>query len=230
MLTAVVTVSGDSLVAVRLQTTPDEPTATEAEASAEHEGTEAAAESDEHATEEGDDHAAEAGHVPDEGPSPIAPEVKELAWGIGAFVVLALVLRYAIWPRLSEGIKARQQSIERGHTDAVALRESAKGEVAAYETALAGVRAEAAARVDAARQTLEGERQARLTEVNADISARKSAAAAEVEAARQAAAGQVNEAVGTVASKLVELVTGSTPSADAVTNAVDGVTTTGVRS
>ena len=217
MLTAVVTLSGDSLVAVRLQTASSEPPSTEAPAAAEEHGTEeSAGATGEHATEL------------DEGPSPIAPELKELAWGLGAFVVLALVLRYAIWPRLSEGIKARYESIEQGHTDADALRAAAKGEVAAYETALAGVRAEAAARVDAARQTLEGERQARLTEVNAQIADRKAAAAAEVEAARQAASGQVNEAVGTVAGRIVELVTGNAPSGDAVRDAVDSVA--GVRS
>ena len=41
-------------------------------------------------------------------------------------------------------MKARYDSIEQGYTDADTLRESAKGDVAAYEGALAGVRAEAA--------------------------------------------------------------------------------------
>jgi len=220
VLTAVVTLSGDSLVAVRLQTASSEPPTTEAPAASEAHG------SDETAAADGDHEAT----TQDAGPSPIAPELKEMAWGIGAFVVLALVMRYAVWPRLSQGIKARYESIERGHSDAVALRESAKGEVAAYEAAVAGARAEAAARVDAARQQLESERQARLTEVNAAIAERKATAAAEVEAARQAAAGQVNDAVGTVASRLVELVTGNAPGADAVRGAVESVAATGVRS
>lgn len=225
MLTAVVTMSGDSLVAVRLQTAPDEPPTTEAATAAEEDhGTEGevAAAGEEHATTEE--------HALDEGPSPIAPELKEIAWGAGTFVVLALVMRYAIWPKLSQGMKARYDSIEQGYTDADALRESAQGDVAAYEAALASVRAEATAHVEAARQVLEGERQAKLSEVNAQIAERKAAAAAEVEAARQAAEGQVNEAVGTVASRLVELVIGNVPSADAVRSAVDATAATGVRS
>jgi F-type H+-transporting ATPase subunit b len=225
VLTAVVTLSGDSLVAVRLQTVPDEPPSTEAATAAEEDhGTEEAV------AAEGEEHATTEEHALEEGPSPIAPELKELAWGTGAFVVLALVMRYAIWPKLSRGMKARYDSIEQGYTDADTMRESAKGDVAAYEAALAGVRAEAGAVVEEARQVLEGERQAKLAEVNAQIAERKAAAAAEVEAARRAAEGQVNDAVGTVAARLVELVTGNVPSADAVRSAVDATAATGARS
>ena len=106
----------------------------------------------------------------------------------------------------------RYDSIQQGYTDADALRASASGEVAAYQTALAGVKSEAAAVVEGARQVLEGERQARLTEVNAGIAERKAAAAADAAAARQAAETHVNEAAGSVASRIVELVTGNQPS------------------
>lgn len=212
MLRAVVTLSGDSLVNVRLQTAPPSDQA-EADASADDEAADEAADGDEHAETE-----------LDAGPSPIAPEVKELVWGIGAFVVLAVVLRYVIWPKLSEGIAARYDSIQQGHTDAEQLRADAEGEVAAYESALAEVRQEAAGRVDAARQTLEAERAERIAAANAEIGDRKAAALAEVDAARQAAAGDVNDAAGTVAAQIVERLTGTTPSADAVGRAVDSAT------
>jgi F-type H+-transporting ATPase subunit b len=225
VLTAVYTQSGD-LVAVRLINSTTEPPAEEhAEettgATDEHE-TDAA--TDEHATEAGGEaHTEEV----DEGPSPIAPELKELAWGAGAFIVLALVLRYVAFPKLRKGMTARYDSIRKGFEDADTLRADARGAVVQYEQALAGVKAEAAAVVDAARQRLESERQARLAEVNAGIAERRSAAAAQAEAARQAAAGQVNAAVGTVASRAVELATGKRPSDTAVTEAVNAVTAVG---
>ena len=38
-----------------------------------------------------------------EGPSPIAPELKEIAWGAGSFIVLALLMRFFLFPRLQAG-------------------------------------------------------------------------------------------------------------------------------
>ncbi len=226
MLTAVYTQSG-GLVAVRVIGSTTEPPTTEEHAE------ETTGATDEHETDAAtDEHATEAGgeaHTEevDEGPSPIAPELKELAWGAGAFIVLALVLRYVAFPKLRKGMTARYDSIRKGFEDADTLRADARGAVVQYEQALAGVKAEAAAVVDAARQRLESERQARLAEVNAGIAERRSAAAAQAEAARQAAAGQVNAAVGTVASRAVELATGKRPSDTAVTEAVNAVTAVG---
>ena len=34
---------------------------------------------------------------------PIMPEVKELIWGFGSFVVLAVVLRYVLFPKVRAG-------------------------------------------------------------------------------------------------------------------------------
>jgi len=217
VLTAVVTQTGDS-VAVRFVKTAPPTTEEQAE---ETTGT-----TDEHAT---DTAAADEAHTEavDDGPSPIAPELKELAWGAGAFIVLAVVLRYVAFPKLRKGMTARYDSIRQGFEDADTLRADARGAVAQYEQALAGVKAEAAAVVDAARQQLEAERQTRIAEVNARIAERRAAAAAETEAARQAAAGQVNAAVGTVAARAVELATGKRPNADAVSGAVDAVTAVG---
>ncbi|HWC67341.1 MAG TPA: hypothetical protein VG478_04680, partial [Acidimicrobiales bacterium] len=50
--------------------------------------------------EEGEEHAEEV----DEGPSPIAPELKELAWGVGTFVVFLLLVRLVFYPRIKKGM------------------------------------------------------------------------------------------------------------------------------
>ena len=152
---------------------------------------------------------------------PIYPEVKEIVWGFGSFVVLAIVLRYVLFPKVRAGMTARYDSIQGDFEKAETLTASARAEVAEYDAQVASVRADAQGRVDAARATLEGERNEQLTAVNARIAEKRAAAAAEVEAARQAASSQVASAVSDVAARAGELAAGKAPSADVVTAAVD---------
>ena len=164
------------------------------------------------------------------GPSPIAPEAKELIWGAGSFIVLALLMRFFLFPRLKKGMDARYAHIREGHEQADTARAAARAEVSEYESALATVKAEANERVDAARHTLETERTARLAEVNAAIAATREAAAAEAEAARQAVQSDVVAAAADVTARTIELATGRAPDQAAVRNTVDQMMSTGVSS
>ena len=94
--------------------------------------------------------------APDTGPSPIAPEIKELAWGAGAFVVLFVVMRIWLFPRLKKGMDARYGKIRGDHESADSMRSTAKAEVAEYEAEIASVKAQAAGRLEAARGVLSG--------------------------------------------------------------------------
>ena len=165
-----------------------------------------------------------------EGPSPIMPELKELAWSAGAFVVFALLMRFVLFPRLKKGMEARYSSIRGELESAEALTASAQGDVARYEAQLADVRAESHRRIEAARAQLEAERAERLAEVNGRIAERRAAAMAEVDAARAAAEGQVQSAVASVAGRAVELATGRRPDDAVVNQAVADVMGAGVRS
>jgi F-type H+-transporting ATPase subunit b len=159
----------------------------------------------------------------DKGPSPIAPEIKELAWGAGAFVVLFVLMRLVLFPRLKKGMEARYGKIRGDHETADATRADAKAEVAAYEAELAEVKAEARQRVDAARQTLEGERTAALAEANSRIAVRRAEAMAATEVAKTAAAEHIGAAVADVSSRAAELATGRRPDAAAVTSIVSSL-------
>ena len=162
------------------------------------------------------------------GPSPIVPELKELAWTSGAFVVFAVVMRYFLYPRMRKGMDSRYESIRADHEGADATRANAKAEVASYESELAGARAQAAEQVEVARRTLEAERSARLEIVNAEIAAKRSAAADEADAARAAVQGQIQSAVGDVSSKAIELAVGKVPNAAVVERVVNEVMSVGV--
>ena len=173
---------------------------------------------------------ASAAHPCLEGPSPLAVEVKELAWGAGAFIVLALLMRFWLFPAVKKGMDARYAHIRDGHEQADHSRAAARAEVAEYESALATVKAEANERVEAARETLEAERTARLADVNAAIAAKREVAAAEAAAARAAASGDIAAAVIDVTSRTLELSIGNVPDGAAVRSAVDSAMSAGVSS
>ena len=81
----------------------------------------------------------------DEGPSPIAPEVKELVWGGGAFVVFAVLMRLYLYPKLKKGMNDRCVDPFGARAGRLARHAAAQAEVADYQAQLA-VKAEAAAR------------------------------------------------------------------------------------
>ena len=157
----------------------------------------------------------------DLGPNPIAPENKELFWGAGSFLVFLFVMRVFLVPKVRKGMEARYNAIRGGHESAQAARCAAQRDVAAYEAALAEVRAEATARIDAARQTLDAERQAKVLEANARILAKRADADGALASARAAARGDVAVAVGSVTASAAALVLGKTADASLVKRAVD---------
>ncbi|MEO6125454.1 MAG: ATP synthase F0 subunit B [Ilumatobacteraceae bacterium] len=238
MLTAVVTLVGES-VSVHFvnsastdTTTPEEQTVTTqgegvvTSEKAPHEG----------AIDTADGLVADGGtaHVSLEeaapGPNPIVPEVKEVLWGAGAFIVFALIMRYVAFPKLKRGMDARYDGIRNDHEQADAMRLGAQAEVADYQARVASAKAEAAARIDAARQELETQRTARIAAVNAEIAEQRAAAAAENEAARLAVQDQIQAAVADVSSSAIRLAVGKAPNPDVVNRVVSNVMNAGANS
>lgn len=178
------------------------------------------------AADEGGEEAHE--EVPEKDLNPIFPELKEVVWGFGSFIVFALVLRYLLYPKLRKGMDARYTSIRRGHEDAEKVTDDAREAVARYEAQVASIRGEAQQRIEAARATLEAERSEQLAAANTRIADKRAAAATQAEQVRQAAQGDVETAVRSVAGRVGELVTGRTPDPQVVNEAVAAVTSAGV--
>ena len=204
MSSAVISVAGGRLVAVRL-VRADEPTTTVA---GKTETAEAAADDGTHSA------------TVEKEPSPLEVDPKELFWGLGAFLVLLALMRFVFYPRVGGAMNARSAHITQTLADADGIRDAAQSDVSAYDAKLTEIKAEAAARVDAARQTVEAERQTRLTEVNARIGTLRASALAEAEAARASVSGQVTDAAGDVVSTISRMVLGKTPDDSAVRTAV----------
>ena len=162
-------------------------------------------------------------------PNPIAPEGKELIWGAGSFLVFLVIMRVFLFPKLKKGMDARYTGIREDFEQADATRQAAQSDVAKYELALAEVRAEAASRIDAARQAVDKERNDKIAEANSRIAAKRSAADAELAAARAKVRDQVAEAVATVTARTTQLAVGKSPDGSVVREAVQQVMQSGAR-
>ena len=154
------------------------------------------------------------------GPNPISPEMNELVWGAGSFIVFLILMRLFLVPKVRKGMASRYESIQADHEYASATRAGAQADVARYESAIAEIRTEAARRLDAARQTLDKERSEKVAQVNAQIASRRAAAEAEVAATRAAAQGQIVSAVDAVTSRATQIAVGVSPDAAIVSRAV----------
>ncbi|MET0145622.1 MAG: ATP synthase F0 subunit B [Ilumatobacteraceae bacterium] len=166
--------------------------------------------------------------VPEKDLNPIFPELKEVVWGFGSFIVFALVLRYALYPKLRKSMDARYFSIREGHEQAEKVTDDARAAVAQYEAQLVSIRGEAQQRIEAARSTLDAERSEQLAAANTRIAEKRAAAATEAEQLRMAVEADVESAVRAVAARAGELATGQAPDPQVVSDAVAAVMSAGV--
>ena len=153
--------------------------------------------------------------------NPIAPELKEIVWGFGAFVVLALALRLFLFRKVRDGMTSRYGRIEGDLEQAEALTASARADVAEYDAQVATVRAEAQTRVE--RGPGHARSRARREARRSERSHRREACCGRSRGGgRQAGGrrGQVESAVADVSARLGELATGRRPSDDVVRAAV----------
>lgn len=154
------------------------------------------------------------------GPNPIAPEVKELVWGAGSFIVFLFFMRLFLVPKVRKGMASRYEAIQADHEYASATRDGAKADVTRYESAVAEIRNEAARRLEIARQTLDKERTEKIAQVNAQIAARRTEAEAEVAAARARAQSQIVSAVTAVTTRATQIAVGVSPDNAVVSRSV----------
>jgi F-type H+-transporting ATPase subunit b len=123
-------------------------------------------------------------------------------WGAGTFLVLLLLMRVWLYPRLQKGTDARAAAIRDGLEDAESTRATIRQLQADYDAGIAAARAEAAVIVDAARADVDADRRQKLEAASARIASLKAEAAAADEASRQAALAGVEDAVADVAAVL----------------------------
>jgi len=151
----------------------------------------------------------------EEPPNPILPVGKEMAWGLGSFLVLVLLMRIWLFPKLKKGMDARYAKTRADLDDAERIREEGAADVARYEAAIAEANAEATRLLEQARRELDADRTTKVTAANARIAERRAAAAAEVEAARQRALASTESIVLSIGASGAERILGAPVDRDA---------------
>jgi F-type H+-transporting ATPase subunit b len=144
----------------------------------------------------------------EEAPNPILPVGSEMAWGIGSFLFLVLLMRVWLFPKLKKGTDARYAKTRADLDDAERIREEGAEDVARYEAAIAEANAEAARLLERARQESDADRTAKVASANARIAERRGAAAAEVETARRAALADTEPIVLEIGASAAERILG----------------------
>jgi F-type H+-transporting ATPase subunit b len=162
-----------------------------------------------------------------EAPNPILPVPKEMAWGLGSFLVVVVLMRLWLFPKLKRGMDARYAKVRSDLDGAEAAREAVVADQAQYQAAIAEARAEAARVLEAARHDVDADRATKVTAANASIGEQRAEAAAEIEAARQAALAQVEDIVVEVAASGAERILGVPVERDAARPAVAEVVRAG---
>jgi F-type H+-transporting ATPase subunit b len=135
----------------------------------------------------------------DKEPNPILPETREIIWGIGSFVLLALLMRVALYPRLQRSMDARAARIQGDLDSADQVTASVAGEQRSYAERIAAAHSEAASILDAARAKAEGVRSERVAALNAELGQLRTAATAEVDGAKATAHASLADSVAQLA-------------------------------
>jgi F-type H+-transporting ATPase subunit b len=143
----------------------------------------------------------------EEAANPILPVASEMFWGAISFAALFALVKYVLLPPVL-GVMEERAAKVRSDLDAAEVARSRAGSAASeVQDQLSGVRAEAAAVVDAARAEAEEARAAVMAEAEARATAIRDAGAAEIANAREEAlAGvtpQVSELAADAASRVM---------------------------
>jgi F-type H+-transporting ATPase subunit b len=147
----------------------------------------------------------------------------QLVWLVVCFVLLyALMAKWAL-PQVARVIEHRQKRIADDFAEAARLKQRSDEAVAAYEKALADARSRAQAIANQMQEKQAAEAEALRKKIEADLHRKMAEAEKTIATAKQAALGNVRAIAQDAAGAIVERLIGSTPSAQAVANAVADV-------
>ncbi|MGD9794698.1 MAG: F0F1 ATP synthase subunit B [Acidimicrobiia bacterium] len=142
----------------------------------------------------------------DKEPNPVLPEYREIAWGLGSFLVLLAIIRLVAYPRLKAGMDARAAKISGDFDAAERAKDSVGAEREAYLAKLAAAKAEAASILDSARGEVEAVRAQKMAALNAELAQLRAQAAEEISASRATAVASMRGTVTDLAVGAAERV------------------------
>lgn len=138
--------------------------------------------------------------------NPILPTANEFFWAAVTFLLLWLLMKYVLLPPLmkvmEERTKKRVEDLDAAYRAENQMEEAQER----YDAALSGARAEAVAKIEAARREAEEYRQGQMAGAEADAAAARAAGAAEAADARAAAMAELRGSLADLAVGAAEAV------------------------
>jgi F-type H+-transporting ATPase subunit b len=132
----------------------------------------------------------------------LLPEMPELIWGLWAFIVLFLVMRKLVFPRINEALEQRRVLIEGKMEEADAKLVKMEEAKRSFEASLGDARGEAARIVDEAKIAAESTREAILSSAREEAARIVERANAEANAERVRLLEELRGQVGLLSVQL----------------------------
>jgi F-type H+-transporting ATPase subunit b len=152
----------------------------------------------------------------------------QIFWFWVAFGALYIVLASVVIPRIAKTLAHRRGTIEgdlKAAADQTAQAQAARLQA---EKASADARAQARKTVDEMRAINDAATAQAEAAANAAANVKIAAAEASIATSRAAAMTSINETIGDLAATIVERVSGATPTAKAISTALEGLSLEGV--
>ena len=151
----------------------------------------------------------------------ILPAVEELIWGALAFLLVFFILRKFAFPKLQEGVQAREQQIQADLEAAERARTEAENEKRQYQQQIAESRSEANRIVEEARQQAEQVRKDIIAKAEREAEQITTRAQESIAAERTSTIQELQSTIATMSIQLAEKVVGRSIDASAQKEMVD---------
>lgn len=140
--------------------------------------------------------------------NPILPTMNEMFWAAVFFILLWILMKYVLLPRITGVMDARTERVRSDLATAEAVEAERVAKLEQYEAGLAGARAEAIAIIEAARAEGDAERRTQITAAEAEVAAMKAEAATEVADAKARARAELTGSITDLAVGAASAVVG----------------------
>jgi F-type H+-transporting ATPase subunit b len=146
--------------------------------------------------------------------------VPQLVWLAITFVILYVLMSRLALPKVKGAIEGRRQRLDSDLGRAAALKQEAEAALAAYQKTLADARAAAQETLRQTSEKLAAEAAERQRQLSATLAEQITAAETRIAASKDQALGEIRSIATEVGGAIVAKLTGATPDAAAMTNAV----------
>ncbi len=138
----------------------------------------------------------------------VLPAIPELIWGFVAFLMVLFVLSRVAFPKIRQGLEAREQQIQTNLEEAERARNEAQTQLQEYRAQLAEARGEANRIIEEARQQAEQVRKDLTARAERDAEAIVGRAQEQIEAERKRTVQELQGTIATMSIDLAEKIVG----------------------